>query len=93
MRDAAGEEGLDHQPLIAGPASPYSIEAERTCASRLQPPARVRREPDVVHEPEGGHEHHEQDDTAKHERDAEARLLRDEAACDGADKHRAPLTI
>ena len=41
-----------------------------------RPPALLRGEADVVHEPERDHEHHDQDDAAEHERHAEAGLLR-----------------
>ena len=63
--------------LTAGTRQPYSIEFEaifRISAER--PAALLRGEADVVHEPEGDDEHHDQDRAAEHERRPQADLLR-----------------
>jgi hypothetical protein len=87
--DAAGEQRLDHQPLDRRhpPAVVDRVGGDLPHLGQ-RPPTLLRCEPDVVHEPEGEPEHHDQDEAADHERHAEAGLAGDEAAGDRADQHR-----
>jgi hypothetical protein len=55
---------------------------------RERPAALLGGEADVVHQPEGDGEHHDQDQAAEHERHPEAGLLRDEPSRHRAGQHR-----
>ena len=87
--DAAGEEGLDHQPFDRGHA-PAVLDRGRCDLSHLgqRATALLWAEPDVVHELERHHEHDAQDHAAEHERHAKTGLLGDEASRDRAAEHR-----
>src|SRR4029453_6748087 len=54
---------------------------------RERPAAPVRREADIVHQPEGDGEHDDENRSAKPERRPQADLLRDEASGDGTSEH------
>ena len=74
--------------LTAGTRQPYSSDADQIFRiSASGPVALVRREPDVVHQPEGDREHPAEDHRAQHERRSEADLLGDEPARHRAGEH------